>query len=417
MEINIINFILATAVTIIAGAWCLKIKDEVKKVFIIVTFIFFYFYCGVTSFYINSNQYLIYYIIYTLTLGFSFYIFRNISIKVPGLSNDKLSKFTKNYYWVFIFLFIIYNLSDLIYPVNKIGLLFNPPTPNVSLGLDKQIQGHTISESFGYLLIIFFYYSLSQLVKKPIKLFLVLFVVEYIGYVSNAYISRGGMLRIFALVILILYFNYPNKRKLILTVSLVSSFFLIFFFAIYISMRMGVESNLDNMSGAFKSIANVEFSFSLYFDDLIRMNRGEFGRYLWWLFTLPLPGFLKFGSADYLLNIEYTENILHVSRFAPNFFVILPGLVIEGVYSFGKYLFPLHALLFGFTLNIFFNTLNKYKAFSVLCLYYIIDIPLRGVRAGSISLYPTVYKLIPIFLVILIFLIRIKINKFKQKST
>lgn len=413
MEFDFINFIIATAATLISFSWVFKIRDEVKKVYIIVIAVFFYFYCGVTSFYVNSNHYLLYYVIYTIGFGFSLKIFNNYSIKIPGLSNDKLSKFTHKFYWVFIAIFIIYNLLPLVYPINKVGLLFNPPAPNVTLGIEEQVKGHTISASLGYILIIFFYYSLSPLVKKPIKLFLILFFIEYISYVSNAYISRGGILRIFVLFVLVLYFNYPNKRKLILTVSLTSLLFLIFFFAIYISLRLGVESDLDNLSSAIESISNVEFTFSLFFDYLISLNRSEFGRYLWWLISLPLPGFMKFGSADYLLNLEYTETMLHVSRYSSNFFVVLPGLAIEGVYSFGKYLYPLHALLFGFTLSVFFNTLRKYSAFSVLCLYYIIDIPLRGIRAGSISFYPTVYKLIPIFLLTLIILTKIKNKNLK----
>lgn len=415
-EINYLNLIISLTVTGASFSWVYFVENEVKKLFYLSIVLFYYLFCGITSFYADSQYYIWYYVIYTLVLGGTFFYTRNLSIKCDVLKTDNFYSFIKYYAKPFIIFYIVYNLFQLVYPENKIMNLFVLPQPDISLGIEKQVAGNTIFESLNYLLNILFLIFLSTYIDKPKKIVLLYFFVMYLTFAATSYLSRGAILRLLVLIFVILYLRYPQKRKLLILSGLISSFFLIIFFVAYMYIRMGQDASFGNFSFAIKKIADVEFTYSQYFDQTLKDKPGEPLRFLWWFVSLPLPGFLKFGSADYLVNIEYTEKTLGLSRENPAFFTILPGLVIEGVYMLGTKLFFLHAVLFAFMINVVYNTLLKSKAFLVLCLYYIINIPFVAIRGGSISFYPTTNKLLPYIFIILITMYKLSGYISKKRS-
>ncbi len=404
VEINYNNLIISIVVTIVSFFWIYSIKNEVKKMFYISIVLFYYLFCGITSFYAPSENYITYFSIYTLVLGATFYATQNLSLKINIIRDETFYEFIKHYASYFVVFYVLFHLFQLVYPENKIMNLFIPPHPDVSLGIEKQIEGHSIFDSINYLLSIFFFCFLSAYIDRPIKIIIIYILIQYLTFAENSYLSRGAILRLFALVFILLYLKYPQKRKLLILSGIGVSFFLIIFFVAYIYIRMGQDANFGNFTFAIQKIADIEFTYSQYFDQTIKENPGEPLRFFWWFFSMPLPGFMKFGTAEYLVNIEYTENTLGLYRDAPSFFTILPGLVIEGVYTLGIKLFFIHAFLFASVINIIYNTLLKSKVFFVLCLYYIINIPFVAIRGGSASFYPTTNKLLIYTLIVFIFL-------------
>lgn len=401
------NLAISIVITVVSFCWIPGVKNDLKKLLYIFIALFYYMYCGITSFYVESQNYMHYYFVYTVVLGYTFYKTRDLSFEISSFNNDFFYKnVIKKFANIFMLFYISTFIFKLIYPENRIINLFVPPSPDISIGIEKQVEGHSVLDSLNYLFNILFFCFLSAYIDRYKILILLYSLITYLSYVTAGYISRGSILRLFVVIFLLLYFKYPQKRKMLIAFGIAVSFFLVIFFVSYIYIRMGDNVSLVSFSFAIEKLADIEFSFSKYFDDMLHDNVGEPLRFLWWFVSMPLPGFMKFGTAEYLLNIEYTEKTLGVYRDAPFFFTILPGLVIEGVYAFGTTLYFIHAALFAVVVNVTYNTLLKSKAFFVLCIYFIINIPLLAVRAGTISFYPTTNKLLPYAFLILLLLYR-----------
>lgn len=129
---------------------------------------------------------------------------------------------------------------------------------------------------------------------------------------------------------------------------------------------------------------------------------------------MPLPGFLKFGTADLEINQFYNRDILGVNTWDNDFFITLPGLVIEGVYIFGNKFFLIHSIIFGLVCNLLFNIFRESKIFYILSIYYIINIPFGAIRAGTQGLYPLSNKIIPTTILIIYLWYNISIHYEKK---
>jgi hypothetical protein len=291
-------------------------------------------------------------------------------------------------------------MFSLVYPENKLIYLFTFSKPDAIAALDNSLE-HSIFDSIGYLLNILYFIALSKYIYSPKKIISLLLLSSYISYTANSYMSRGAILRIIVVIFLLYYFKYPAKRKLLLIVGAASSVFLIMFFVSYMYYRSGGSFEMIDLSLAIEKIAEIELSFSAPFDKVIQFNNMELGEYLWWFFSMPLPGALKFGTADIFINGDYTSDILGMNPNDVGFFIVLPGLVGEGVYMCGQNFFFVHAILFALVCNYLYNTLSQSKAFYVLLVYYMINIPFGAIRAGTQGLYPLTNKIIPFALILL----------------
>ncbi|MCM1140356.1 MAG: hypothetical protein NC453_17445 [Muribaculum sp.] len=277
--------------------------------------------------------------------------------------------------------------------------MFITSPPDVQSALTNSLS-HSIWDSLLYLLSIFFYIGLAKYVNNPKKIIYILLLSTWFSYAGNSYLSRGQILRMIVVIFLLYYFKYPQKRKKLLVLAFFGSIFLISFFVSYMYMRMGNGFQMIDLSLAVEKIAEIELSFSKDFDLVLRNTNYQGGDYLWWFISMPLPGFLKFGSADLEINQFYNRDILGVNTWDNDFFITLPGLVIEGVYIFGPTFYIIHAIIFAVVCNIIFNIFRESKIFYLLSIYYIINIPFGAIRAGTQGLYPYTNKIIPIAILI-----------------
>lgn len=398
ISFNLYNCIISIVVTICSFYWIRGVRIIEKKILYLFIAFFYFLFCGFTSFLFECGDYIIYYSVYTFALGITLYYSRNLSFKIDFIKSADFAYFIERYAKYYLVLYFAYQFFGLVYPENKLLNLIILQAPQAQDALEKSLD-HTIGDSIGYLNTILFYVALSAYIKRPWKVIFLMFFNMYLGYASSSYISRGGIARLLVVIFLFLYINNPQKRKLIIALAIVSSFFSVIFFIGYMYLRMGGEFVVVDFSFAFQKIAEIELSFAANFEEVIRFGNDELGRYLWWFISLPLPGFLKFGTADIAINQEYTENIVGLSSLGDDFYIMLPGLAIEGVYMFGS-LYILHAVLYGLVVNLFYNTLFKSHVFYVYCIYSIINIPFVSVRAGTQAFYSTTNKLIIIVLII-----------------
>lgn len=406
ISFNLYNCIISIAVTICSFYWIRNVHVIEKRILYLFIALFYFLFCGFTSFLFDCGNYLIYYSVYTFALGFTLFYSRNISFKIDFIKKHDFIYFVEKYAKYYLVFYFIYQFFGLIYPENKLINLVILQAPQAQDALENSLE-HTVGNSIGYLNTILFYVALSAYIKRPWKIIFLMFLNMYLGYANSSYISRGGIVRLLVIIFLFLYINIPQKRKLIVVLAIILSFFSVVFFIGYMYLRMGGEFVIVDFSFAFQKIAEIELSFATNFEEVIRFNNDEFWRYLWWFISLPLPGFLKFGTADIAINQEYTENIIGMSSFEDNFYIMLPGLAIEGVYMFGG-LYIFHAVLYGLVVNLFYNTLFKSPIFYVYCIFNIINIPFVSIRGGTQMFYSTTNKLIVIVLIICFILFKIK---------
>lgn len=413
MDFNLRNFIIITTITIVSFYWIRKIHPIEKRTYYLFIVLFFYLICGVTGYLFNTKYYVQYYSIYTIILGLTFYITRNVTIKLSFLKKKTFRSFALDNSSNFIKIFLLIQFLSLLYPENKLSNLFVLSSPDVQTALDKSLD-HSIWDSVIYLSSIFFYIGLSKYIQHPKKIIGLLILSSWLSYAGNSYLSRGAILRVLVVIFLLYYFKYPQKRKILIFSASICSIFLVSFFVSYMYMRMGNGFEMIDLSLAIDKIIEIELSFSKTFDDVLRYNNDDTLIYIWWFFSLPLPGFMKFGTADIAINEAYNRDILGVEAGDENFFITLPGLVIEGVYICGSEFFFIHAILFAIVCNLIFNIFRESKLFYVLSIYYIINIPFGAIRAGTQGLYPYTNKLIPIAILIIYLWYKIKLRYDKE---
>ncbi|WP_297971228.1 hypothetical protein [uncultured Bacteroides sp.] len=406
ISFSLYNCVISIVVTVCSFYWIKEVHIIEKKILYLFIACFYFLFCGFTSFLFDCGNYITYYSIYTFFLGFTLCYSRDISFKVDFIRKEDFICFVEKYAKYYLVFYFVYQFLGLIYPENRLINLFVLRAPQARDALESSLE-HTVGDSIGYLNTIFFYIALSAYIKKPWKIIFLMFFNMYLGYANSSYISRGGILRLFVVIFLFLYINLPHKRKLIIVLATILSFFSVIFFIGYMYLRMGGEFVIVDFSFAFQKIAEIELSFAANFDEVLKFSNDEFLRYLWWFISMPLPGFLKFGTADIAINQGYTENIMGMSSFDDNFYIMLPGLAIEGVYMFrGMYFF--HAILYGMVVNLFYNTLFKSPVFYVYCIFNIINIPFVSIRGGTQMFYSTTNKLIIIVLIICFILFKIQ---------
>lgn len=403
ISFNLYYCIISTLVTLLPFIWIKNEKDEIKKYFYIFCVFFYYLICGATSYLFSDNNYIVYYVVYTLAFSSALYFTRNTRIKLRVFSSAEFESFINKKAGIFIKFYFLFQFLQLIYPTNKLGNLISLGHPDVNAALETSLE-HSMFDTLGQILGLMFYIFLSKYVNNPAKLIKILLFSTYLSYASSSYLSRGAILRLLVVVFFLFYINYPKIRKILLLSAIGSVSFLLIFFVSYMYARSGGAFEAVSLSTAVEKIVEIELSFSYNFETVLSVSKipriGIWQFFLWFV-TLPLPGFMKPGVLSESMNVLYTYDVLGLDIDDVSFFVTLPGLAIEGVYLFGLYLYPLHAILFAVMINCLINTLRQSSVFSFLCIYYIINIPFQAIRGGTQSFYATCLKIIPFVLILL----------------
>ena len=274
----------------------------------------------------------------------------------PVPFNDADPMLNTKFWGGFVIFYLVYTLFPLTYPEMKLVLLVRPPAPDLAMAVEERFieTGKTFVEVLYYysalLLFPFFLFSMHALGKRW---WLVAFVIGfhyYTKYCINAYISRHeiGM----ALLLFFLYLwnmrIFPRQILLVVCAGILPP--LLFFFNIYTSVRLmgGVDLSL-NIMGIIESVITLfyeETFYPLLVNDLMSAAyKIDPSRYFLWILSLPIPQ--KFTAGwDYMrINREFTELMLGGVYGENIFTIILPGLVGEAIFIYGKNFWWIHTVL------------------------------------------------------------------------
>ncbi len=413
------RLILIIVVTLLPFFWIFKLKDFNSKLFFGLFLLAFFTYSGLGgSLKEVDEHYFSYYVIYTFFISIGLYLGRGRNKKyvVRKSTENKLTKLIDKYGTTIIIVFFLLKLTSLIYPQFLLHRLIVPPAPDLTSVFAERFETQESSffESIRYYLLSilspFFFLSLYKYRFKPWKLVLLLIIIPYIDYCRVGYIGRGVMLQYLFIIIASLYVFLPRMRKLIVISFAVFLPTLIIFMVNYTQIRIGGTASVDNTFEALEHLIFYESNYPLWFSTIYNepFDINNLITYFKWLITLPIPGFLK-GDIG-LKGDEIAGLLLGIDSGQRGFYIVLPGLVGESVYYFGKYLFWIHSLLVGLLVGYTFRILNRHHQMGILLFYSVFELTYFINRGGTGSGLPYILKILFIFFIIIHFYSRYKIK-------
>ncbi|HHX70494.1 MAG TPA: oligosaccharide repeat unit polymerase [Gallicola sp.] len=413
------RLLLIILVTILPFVWIFKLKDFNSKLFFGLFLLAFFTYSGLGgSLKEVDEHYFSYYVIYTFFISIGLYLGRGRNKKyvVRKSTENKLIELIDKYGTTIIIVFFLLKLTSLIYPQFLLHRLIVPPAPDLTSVFAERFETQESSffESIRYYLLSilspFFFLSLYKYRFKPWKLVLLLIIIPYIDYCRVGYIGRGDMLQYLFIIIASLYVFLPRMRKLIVISFAVFLPTLIIFMVNYTQIRIGGTASVDNTFEALEHLIFYESNYPLWFSTIYNepFDINNLITYFKWLITLPIPGFLK-GDIG-LKGDEIAGLLLGIDSGQRGFYIVLPGLVGESVYYFGKYLFWIHSLLVGLLVGYTFRILNRHHQMGILLFYSVFELTYFINRGGTGSGLPYILKILLVFFIILYFYSRYKIK-------
>lgn len=402
--------ILIVSISILYGFARKQTKNNRFALSVLTLFVFIYSGFG-SSYKIVPIQYLGYYSAFLFIFIYSFSKIAFGKLKIVLYHKD--NNFPQNYSFskpflnriIYLYLFLI--LFDALYPEFSLTKLLSIKPPELIFTTELLIRD-AIQNIIYYLLLFitpFYFISLSGYIKKPLYLFILLFLPLLLIYSKSGYIGRSTILPYILIYVVTIYQCNTEYRKTITWIVLAIFLPLVFFFIAYSYWRLGQEMNDLTFEFLLQRVFSTEFGFPLFFKETFQNNYRleDPSKFFLWLFTLPIPGFLKPSSFMVTINYDLAELYTGLSRNSENYFVILSGGINESIFVFGKYFFFILPLLTGSILGSVFKIIKSITQNVVLKNYFIFFIGLVFARAGSGSVLPYAingFVLIYIYLII-----------------
>lgn len=410
------RILIVIAITIFGYIIAIKKLSNLECLFLAFTYAFILLYSGIGGGIVEANpSYTAYYVIYILVLSItlrkaSFYTNFGTSRKEKSLLSIIKKHSTK-----IIVLFFGLKIFDLVYPEFKIMNLISPPPPSLedhdfeAAGLNY--AGGVISSLVYFLsslVLPLFYLALYKYKNDYLRIVILLVSGLYLTYCSSGYIGRGSMLQCGIICLLSIYYNLSSAKRKMLVISLVVALpFVAFGMYNYSLARIGTIGDNITPLDAVQLLFSQEIGYPLHYDSYINKGGNYISDYLEWLVLQPLPGFLKFGHGNFMLTKEFSMQILGLDASQYGFFILLPGLLGEGLFVFGPFLFVMHAIMLGILLKYCIRTLTSSPTLVFYCYYSIVEFSFILSRGGTVSVYPFMVKS---------FLILILVEYFQSKK-
>lgn len=416
------RFIVVLLATIIPFLWILK--NNRKKYFFIWYVAFTFIYAGIGACYSDCDiSYLYYYVIYLFLFGLSSYVSqRGISNKLKIERNAaRLDEIIDKYGDVFIWTHITIAFIFLIYPDFKLMNLISPPQVTLQDLFFESLNNTedkpfivSILSNIDNIVLFFYYVSLYKYRNNFKKLTILMLLPIYFTYAKSGYMARSGFMPPLMLLLIHYYFTHPQYRKRIITTICIGSPLLLYGMTWFTYYRAGLDGSVLGVGEGISIIIKQESNYPSHFNSLKYINDNHAFSYLKWLLTLPLPGFLKNPSNDYFFNGIFTEVITGISRKDSNFSVLLPGVVNESIFIFGKSFFWVMPIIYGFIIGKVFKLLNRPNDW-FLFLYISFFIAFNTSRASTSSTFPYLFKHFLIYIIFVLIISHYKI-KYNDKT-
>ena len=349
-------------------------------------------------------------------VAFKFFIilFRGLSrhagLKLP----DMFANIEQYFIWkIIIFFYILLHIIPLIYPEFRLDQLLNPPTPDLASNFAKNFEQQEVNyflkliKYANLLLTPFFFVAVYRYKNNIYLIILLLSIILYITYVDNVYAGRGALVMNLGLIWVVLWMNYPQRRLKLVSISAMLLPMLMVAFYIYGIVRTGRTVDEFIIIDAIQSIIYSETTFPVVsgmplIESGVQVNLGE---YLIWIATLPIPKIVTGEIAGARITYEISEIVLGGNRGDRGWFVILPGIVAESVYIFGKYFFWLHGVTLAFIAALVVRLIERTPQFLVLNAYLAVILAYPTNRAGISSLLPVIVNNFIVFYVVIFILL------------
>ena len=400
-------FLLAGLLTILPFFWVMR-RTLREKLYVLPFVAFFFIYSGVGVAWEGCRKdYLIFYVLWMF--AFSYTVFLSMGRKkyatIEGVHSAHTSGIIKHAD-LFIIVYFLIELASLA-SKGKLLNLISPPSPDLlgAVGEGTSGGGGGILYYLSHIFFIFYFVSLYKYRNKALKLFVLLFLPFYIKYAGSAYLARSTVMAYLIIYVIAVYYYNPKLRKKIRYSVFIGLPVLLVGLSFYTFIRLGHEINIS-ASDAIGLLAFQETSYPSHFTVMEKMpeNTDLLGDYFQWLLTLPLPGFLKDQTKDYFFNAIFTERLYGIYRGEMGFTVALPGIVNEGIFIFGKWLYIFHAIILGLFVGITYR-LVRYKDEFFLFLYVSIYLASVLARAGTVSAYSMYLKDLLVYEIVMLFIL------------
>lgn len=406
-------------ISILAFKWLGK-KNWRTKLYFSPFILFPFIYAGIGGAWKPCNtDYIWKYGLYILTFSLSCYYFqkhyKRVNPKIFSRNNQKLEIFINRYGTITIYIYISLKILSVLLD-GRIVNVIHPPEMDMSAAFENTLSNDGGSSVINYLENIIYVLYIVSLYKyrKNYKTFaFYLLLPVYLTYVDSAYLGRGTIMLTFINLIIGYVYCYPKRMKLTLITIAIGVPFIIFSLVWYSTYRIGADSAGIDISKALKVLSYQETSYPLHYNQVKNWNFDWeiCYAYLYWIVTLPLPGFMKSNDVDYYFNYIFSEKINGIGRNLDGFSVSLPGLVNEGIMVFGPTFFLLHAVILGFFVGKAFKWV-KYRPELFLYIHCCFNVAYSVSRGGTGSQYSFYLKNLLIYLIIRFFILHR--NKYNQ---
>ncbi|MHC4165481.1 MAG: hypothetical protein ACYSWQ_00835 [Planctomycetota bacterium] len=346
-------------------------------------------------------EFAVFYIVFALAIvaGFGFArifflpmsrsIGRHIPTALPNLDHRRLWKGV-------ILAYLLLSAFPLFWPEFRLHQLLAPSQPDLMtiffLRFHDRPDAVTQIVNYARILITpFFFISLYRYrfrLKWVAMIFCLLLYLKYV--VDFSYVGRGMVMLHVSILFLAGWILYPKARpKLtILFISCIPIFLVAGY--VYAVIRIGGTLGDISLSESANAVLGVELSFvrragMVIYKTEARVNLADFVK---WIITLPIPKLLTGPIEGSRINYEISELVLDLPTGSPGFYVVLPGLVGESIYIYGKHFFWVHGLFIGGLAAFFSRLMERVPQFLFLSLYVALLFGYNLNRAGIASLLP-----------------------------
>lgn len=325
------------------------------------------------------SQYVTYYFIFLIAFCISYRLFLIIWLPVGHrigriVSIRSCSIDYQKRWGIIVLCYIVLQAAPLIYPNFRLSLLINPPHVDLikhfANGAELQTDAFLKLAFYAQLLLTpFFYIALFKCRKNIIYIIIIISLLLYIRYVDIAYISRGALLISLILICFTIWYFKPWLRvpMVIFGVAMLPLLFVALYS--YQVVRVGGEVDKVDIKSAAEAILDVEAGFprDVGVPIIESGRRADFGQYIKWIATIPIPKIITGPISGSRVNTEISEIVLGKAVGEPGYYVVLPGLVSEAIYLYGTWWYWLHAVFISAMMALFVRVFERVpQAFFIL---------------------------------------------------
>lgn len=381
---------------LIGGLSVLTARGIWQRLLLIGFFLGLCLYSGVGAAYSDvPHYYLLYYFGFLCAFAYAFWFFRVAFVHLSIRSGQALSRVLSNVDWhpawpFVIWAYLLFHLVPLIYPELRLQHLFAPPPPDLLTRLAMRWEPQQMDvvqklvEYAQVLLSPFFYIALFRYRKRLSRIMLIFAFLLYVQYVAGGYISRGALLIAFATIWLALWVAHPENRRRLAAAAVVAVPVFLVFSYYYGLIRIGGTPTSSGLVQPVLAMFESEISFPRDVGMPIIKSGAQvdLAGYIRWMITLPIPKLLTGEIEGARINYEISELVLGLRRGQPGYYVVLPGLIAESVYIFGRYFFWLHAIFIAFLAALVMRLMERTPQLLFLQAYVVVTFAYHLNRGG-----------------------------------